>query len=184
MLTSSLSCLSTVQIPVNCPFLAKQYHPPNRDGQMRVDSNGGAEAHYFFTSFTSPPAFQPDKQRAGWTVRHIQGALARTSHSRSAAKHDDEYIQAREFFLHDMTEQDRANLFRNTAIPLAKVTKVDIVARYLICMHKVDPTGGRHLQGLPPHHRAEQGPARACRTAADAGEDHAAGGLHAPRVMN
>ena len=128
------------QIPVNCPFLAKQYHPPNRDGQMRVDSNGGAEAHYFPNSFTNPPAPQPDQARAGWTVRHIQGALARTSHSRSAAKPDDEYIQAREFFLQDMTEQDRMNLFRNTAIPLAKVTKVDIVARYLIGMHKVHPT--------------------------------------------
>ena len=100
----------------------------------------GAEAHYFPNSFTNPPAPQPDSARSNWTVRHIQGALARASHSRSAAKPDDEYIQAREFFLSDMTDEDREHLFLNTAIPLAKVTKVDIVARYLICMYKVHPT--------------------------------------------
>ena len=128
------------QIPVNCPFRTTQYHPPNRDGAMRLDSNGGAEAHYFPNSFTNPPAPQPDSARSDWTARHIQGALARATHSRSAAKPDDEYIQAREFFLHDMTDTDRAHLFTNTAIPLCKVSKVDVVVRYLICMYKVHPT--------------------------------------------
>ena len=107
---------------------------------MRVDSNGGAEAHYYPNSFTVPPAPTPDMERANWTIRHIKGVLGRTASSRSASKPDDDYIQAREFFLGDMTEQDRQHLFTNTAIPLSKVTKPDIVVRYLICMYKVHPT--------------------------------------------
>ena len=128
------------QVPVNCPFRSLQYHPPNRDGQMRLDSNGGAEAHYFPNSFTNPPPPQPDFARSDWTARHIQGALSRHSHSRSSLNPDDEYIQAREFYLSDMTDTDREHLSYNTAVALSKVTKVDIVARYLICMHKVHPT--------------------------------------------
>lgn len=107
---------------------------------MRVDSNGGAEAHYYPNSFTVPPAPTPDMERANWTIRHIKGVLARTSASRSSLKPDDDYIQAREFFLHDMTDTDRQNLFSNTAFPLSRVTKPDIVVRYLICMYKVHPT--------------------------------------------
>jgi len=128
------------QIPVNCPFRSLQYHTPNRDGAMRLDSNGGAEAHYFPNSFTVPPAATPDMERANWTIRHIKGVLGRTSASRSSLKPDDDYIQAREFYLQDMTEQDRQNLHTNTAFPLSRVTKPDIVVRYLICMYKVHPT--------------------------------------------
>ena len=117
-----------------------QYHPPNRDGAMRLDSNGGSEAHYYPNSFTVPVAPTPDLERANWTIRHIKGALGRTSASRSSLKPDDDYIQAREFFLHDMTEQDRQHLFVNTAQPLSKVTQPDIVVRYLIGMYKVHPS--------------------------------------------
>ena len=39
-----------------------------------------------------------------------------------------------------MTDTDRQNLFSNTAFPLSRVTKPDIVVRYLICMYKVHPT--------------------------------------------
>ena len=72
-------------------------------------------------------------------MRHIQGLLARGSHSRSSVKPDDEYIQAREFYTQDLSEQERVNLQANTAAALSKVSKPDIVVRYLICMYKVHP---------------------------------------------
>jgi len=154
------------QIPVNCPFRATQYHPYSRDGPMRVDSNGGAEGHYYPNSFTVPPAAGVDPERSNWTIRHIQGALARVSHSRSASKPDDEYIQAREFFLYDMNDTDRQHLCFNTAVALAKITRVDIAVRYLICMYKVHPTlAGGIIQEMQPfitkgadQHWVESGP--------------------------
>ena len=129
-----------LQIPVTCPFMSKQYHSNSRDGAMRLDINGGAEAHYYPNSFTVPPAPTPDLKRAKWAVRHINGVLARTSASRSSLKPDDDYIQAREFFLGDMTDMDRDHLFTNTSFPLSRVSRPDIMVRYLICMYKVHPT--------------------------------------------
>ena len=125
------------QIPVNCPFRTVNYHPPNRDGAMRVDSNGGAEAQYYPNSFTAPQTL-PDLSRSAWTVRHIQGLLARGSHSRSSVKPDDEYIQAREFYTQDLSEQERVNLQANTAAALSKVSKPDIVVRSgIVCLPSV-----------------------------------------------
>ena len=120
--------------------MSKQLHSNSRDGAMRLDTNGGAEAHYYPNSFTVPPAPTPDLERANWTARHIKGVLARTSASRSSLKPDDDYIQAREFFLGDMTDTDRQHLFTNTAFPLSRVSRPDIVVRYLIGMYKVHPT--------------------------------------------
>jgi len=128
------------QIPVNCPFMAKSYHPPNRDGKMRMDTNGGAEAHYFPNSFTVPPPPQPDPARANWKMEEIHGVLGRYSSSRSAGKPVDEYIQAREFFEKDMTPQDRQNLMSNIAFHLGRVQRPEVQARFLICMYKVSPT--------------------------------------------
>ena len=128
------------QIPVNCPFRSMQYHPQGRDGASRTDSNGGAEASYYPNSFTVPPPATPDIERANWTIRHIKGVLGRTAASRSASTPDGDYIQAREFFLYDLSDQERANLFTNTAQPLSKVTRPDIAVRYLIGMYKVHPT--------------------------------------------
>lgn len=127
------------QIPVNCPFMTKSYHPPNRDGAMRVDSNGGVEPHYFPNSATVPPPAMPVSEHANWTIKHIQGVMGRQSHSRSAANPTEEYIQATEFFERDMIDQDRTNLINNIAVGLSRVTRSDIKARFLIQMFKVSP---------------------------------------------
>jgi len=67
------------QIPVNrCPFATNNYQ---RDGQMRVDGNGGGNPNYFPNSFDSivvdesykEPAQELDNSRADWYDRNAEG---------------------------------------------------------------------------------------------------------------
>ena len=67
------------QIPVNrCPFATNNYQ---RDGQMRVDGNGGSKPNYFPNSFDNieadqsykEPAWQMDSLTADWFDRNGKG---------------------------------------------------------------------------------------------------------------
>ncbi|ALM50222.1 catalase [Flavobacterium psychrophilum] len=67
------------QIPVNrCPFMVNNYQ---RDGQMRVDGNGGSNPNYFPNSFDNivadqsykEPAWDLDNNRADWYDRNAEG---------------------------------------------------------------------------------------------------------------
>jgi len=67
------------QIPVNrCPFMVNNYQ---RDGQMRVDGNGGSNPNYFPNSFDNivvdesykEPAWELENSRADWYDRNAEG---------------------------------------------------------------------------------------------------------------
>jgi len=67
------------QIPVNrCPFMVNNYQ---RDGQMRVDGNGGSNPNYFPNSFDNivadqnykESAWDLDNNRADWYDRNAEG---------------------------------------------------------------------------------------------------------------
>jgi len=67
------------QIPVNrCPFATNNYQ---RDGQMRVDGNGGSKPNYFPNSFDDievderykEPSLELDSTVAGWFDRNEKG---------------------------------------------------------------------------------------------------------------
>jgi catalase len=67
------------QIPVNrCPFATNTYH---RDGQMRVDGNGGSHPNYYPNSFGSivpdesykEPAWELESLTANWYDRNTEG---------------------------------------------------------------------------------------------------------------
>lgn len=67
------------QIPVNrCPFATNNYQ---RDGQMRIDGNGGRNPNYFPNSFDNievderykEPALELDSTVAGWFDRNTKG---------------------------------------------------------------------------------------------------------------
>lgn len=67
------------QIPVNrCPFMVNNYQ---RDGQMRVDGNGGSNPNYFPNSFDTivadqsykEPAWELESKRADWYDRNAEG---------------------------------------------------------------------------------------------------------------
>ncbi len=67
------------QIPVNrCPFMVNNYQ---RDGQMRIDGNGGSAPNYFPNSFDNivadqsykEPAWELESNRADWYDRNAEG---------------------------------------------------------------------------------------------------------------
>ena len=67
------------QIPVNrCPFATNNYH---RDGQMRVDGNGGSNPNYYPNSFDNivedesykEPAWELESLTANWYDRNAEG---------------------------------------------------------------------------------------------------------------
>jgi len=67
------------QIPVNrCPFMTNNYH---RDGQMRVDGNGGSNPNYYPNSFDNiiedesykEPAWELESLTANWYDRNAEG---------------------------------------------------------------------------------------------------------------
>lgn len=67
------------QIPVNrCPFMVNNYQ---RDGQMRIDGNGGSTPNYFPNSFDDivvdesykEPALELESNRADWYDRNAEG---------------------------------------------------------------------------------------------------------------
>jgi len=67
------------QIPVNrCPYMTNNYH---RDGQMRVDGNGGSNPNYYPNSFDNivedesykEPAWELESLTANWYDRNAEG---------------------------------------------------------------------------------------------------------------
>ena len=128
------------QIPVNCPFMTKNYHPATRDGKMRVDNNGGVESPIYPNSSTNPPPARPDPRAIKSPVQ-ISGTLGRFAASKhETGNPDEEYVQARMFYLESLSEADRQNLFINIAKPLSTVTVPDIQVRFLIQCYKIHPS--------------------------------------------
>jgi len=94
------------QIPVNkCPFAVNNYH---RDGQMRIDENGGSAANYYPNSFDDiyvdekykQLPLQLDSSEAGWYDRNAEGE-------------NDHYTQPGILFRDVMNENEKANTIHN-----------------------------------------------------------------------
>lgn len=95
------------QIPVNrCPFMVNNYH---RDGQMRVDDNGGSDPNYYPNSFGDivpdesykEPAWELDSKVADWYDRN-----------EGPGDHD-HYTQPGDLYRRVLSPEDKANLISN-----------------------------------------------------------------------
>jgi catalase len=97
------------QVPVNCPFMAKQFATLNFDGQMRVDANHAGNKQYAPNSFAHK--FRPDVAETPYQVS--DNVVSRKSHYYHEGKKSD-YDQAKELWSRVMTEQQRKNTIKNT----------------------------------------------------------------------
>lgn len=129
------------QIPVNCPFMARQYNGATRDGALRSDDNGGVAPNYYPNSYSVPPHPLPNLA-ANPKPMPVHGVLQRASASKHGQKDADpslEYEQARLFYLRTLTPQERSNLHVNIAQPMMSVTREEVKLRFLAGLYKVSP---------------------------------------------
>jgi catalase len=121
------------QIPVNrCPFAVNNYQ---RDGQMRVDGNGGSNPNYFPNSFDNivvdesykEPSWEMDSVRADWYDRNAPG-------------NDDHYTQPGNLF-RLMDEQNKKNTISNIVGAMSGIAgpkRDEIVNRQLCHWFRAD----------------------------------------------
>jgi len=126
------------QIPINCPFMAKQYHPLDRDGPMRVDTNGGAEPHYVPNSLPLPLGAKAYDPYYAWAPEQITGTLTRGPSSKHETRIGDDYIQARSFFL-SLDATGRQHLYKNIGACLKLVSSTEIQLRFLVACQLTHP---------------------------------------------
>jgi len=122
------------QIPVNrCPFAVNNYQ---RDGQMRVDDNGGNNPNYFPNSFDNivadeaykQPGWQLDSTVADWFDRNAEGE-------------NDHYSQPGVFYRDVLNAQDKKNLVSNIAGAMSGISgpkKGEIINRQLCHFFRAD----------------------------------------------
>ncbi|HTD41188.1 MAG TPA: catalase, partial [Mucilaginibacter sp.] len=116
------------QIPVNrCPFMVSNYQ---RDGQMRVDGNGGKGPNYFPNSFDNikpdasyiaPPEIL-DSNIADWYDRNGEGE-------------NDHYTQPGIFFREVLGEEDKKHLISNVVGAMSGIDgpKRDLIVNRQLC---------------------------------------------------
>lgn len=138
---------------MNSPWKVESLHPITRDGALRVDSNGGHESHYFPTSArhmataatTSASLSAPGAISAvpnpgnNWAVevQPKDATLSRGPNSNTEGHPTADYLPGREFWL-NMPEADRAALCQNLAFAMCKVSRKEIVVRWLLACHRTD----------------------------------------------
>lgn len=122
------------QIPVNrCPFAVNNYQ---RDGQMRVDDNGGNNPNYFPNSFDNivadesykQPAWGLDSQVADWYDRNAEGE-------------NDHYSQPGIFYREVLSAEDKQHLVHNIVGAMSGIEgpkKADIINRQLCHFFRAD----------------------------------------------
>ncbi|TPD66931.1 catalase [Flavobacterium microcysteis] len=132
------------QIPVNrCPFATNNYQ---RDGQMRIDGNGGSAPNYFPNSFDNivvdqsykEPAWTLESNVAGWYDRNAEGE-------------NDHYTQPGNLFRLLEAEQQK-NLISNVVGAMSGIDgpkRMEIINRQLCHWFRADPRLGMGIaQGL------------------------------------
>lgn len=133
------------QIPVNrCPFMVNNYQ---RDGQMRIDGNGGASPNYFPNSFDDitidenykEPAMALDSAVGYWYDRNAPGE-------------NDHYSQPGTLFNKVMTEDEKRNTVANIVGAMQGIDgpkRDEIVNRQLCHFFRASiDLGSRIAQGL------------------------------------
>ena len=115
------------QIPVNrCPYLVSNYQ---RDGQMRVDGNGGAQPNYSPNSFDSivedqsykQPGLELESTMADWYDRNAQGE-------------DDHYSQPGNLF-RILSPEQKVNTIHNIVGAMSGISgpKKDLIINRQLC---------------------------------------------------
>ncbi|TFK46049.1 catalase [Heliocybe sulcata] len=133
------------QIPVNCPFMAGSYSSLNFAGALRSDANTGMNPHYSQNSYDTPK-FRPDTDHHPMEVG--DNILSRKGHFLHEGKAS-EYDQVRELYQRVMSQQERANTHKNTAVVL-KLTEPRIQKKYLVQCCAVDPAYAQGIYDLLP----------------------------------
>ena len=126
------------QIPVNrCPFAVNNHQ---RDGQMRVDDNGGDGPNYFPNSFddinADPSYKEPSEQVVSTTADW---------YDRNAASENDHYTQPGILFNKVMNDYERHSLVSNIVGAMSGISgpmKDVIINRQLCHFFRVDPKLG------------------------------------------
>jgi catalase len=125
------------QIPVNCcPFAKNNYQ---RDGQMRMDGNGGEQPNYFPNSFDNiqvdpeykEPPLQMKSIIADWYDRNVEGE-------------NDHYSQPRNLFKLMTPQQQKStiNTIAGSMLGIDGPKKEEIINRQLSLWFRVDPCLG------------------------------------------
>lgn len=122
------------QLPVNrCPFAVNNYE---RDGQMRLDGNGGSAPNYFPNSFDS---IKPDPAYKTLAM-HLDSMVA-DNFDRNADGENDHYSQPGIFYRQVLTEQDKRNLVHNIVSSMKGIggpKRMDIIQRQLCHFFRAD----------------------------------------------
>jgi catalase len=128
------------QIPVNrCPFATHNYQ---RDGQMRVDGNGGQNPNYFPNSFDEINVDQAYKEPpllinsnfADWYDRNCEGE-------------NDHFSQPGKLF-NLMTQDEKKSTIHNIVYAMSGIDgpkKEEITQRQLFLWYRVDPVLGTEI---------------------------------------
>ncbi|WP_234735627.1 catalase [Tellurirhabdus bombi] len=115
------------QIPVNrCPFAVNNYQ---RDGQMRIDGNGGSAPNYWPNSFDNITADESYKEPA----QTLESTLA-DWYDRNGPGENDHYTQPGQFYSKVLSDVDRVHLVQNIVNSMKGIDgprKQDIVNRQL-----------------------------------------------------
>lgn len=122
------------QLPVNkCPFDVTNKH---RDGQMRVDDNGGSEANYLPNSFEEVTIDHDYKL----LPLHLDSTLA-DWYDRNAPGEDDHYTQPGILFRDVMNDTEKRNTIHNIVTAMKGIAgpkKEEIVTRMIQHWYRVD----------------------------------------------
>lgn len=122
------------QIPVNrCPYLVANYQ---RDGQMRVDGNGGSAPNYHPNSFDSVYA-DPSVKEPAWDL----GTTVADWYDRNGEGENDHYSQPGELYRRVMNDTDRKHLVSNIIAAMSGITgpkRLDIINRQLCHFFRCD----------------------------------------------
>ncbi|KOS05891.1 catalase [Flavobacterium akiainvivens] len=132
------------QIPVNrCPFAVNNYQ---RDGQMRIDGNGGSSPNYFPNSFDTIEADQSYKEPA-WELE----SLTADWYDRNAPGENDHYTQPGNLF-RLMDAEAKKNTINNIIGAMSGIAgpkREEIINRQLCHWFRADISLGMAIaQGL------------------------------------
>lgn len=119
------------QIPVNTPKCP--YHSYHRDGAMRTDGNYGGATSY------EPNSFSQWKQQPEYleTPLYLEGAAAHWDH-----REDEDYYSQPGNLFRLMNEEQRTDLFRNTAAAIGPAQQFIQIRHIRNCM-QADPEYGK-----------------------------------------
>lgn len=134
------------QIPVNkCPYAVNNYQ---RDGQMRMDGNGGRKPNYFPNSFDNIEIDERYREPS----EHLERTIADWYDRNSKIGDSDHYSQPRSLFRDVMSEEEQTNTINNTIGAMSGISgpmREVIVNRQLCHWFRMDNEfGSRVAEGL------------------------------------